>query len=96
MLLATGYTSDTGNQEPDLPTLIFREIEAENVLSDDTEELEHANEGDSEVLSSFRHAHSASRSAAALDDEDRSTVKELSDESLLCWHCRARWCETRQ
>ena len=78
--MATGYIGDTGKQELDLSTLIFREANAEYESPDDEEEHGNANAGESGAASFVGHAQSASRSAASLDDNDKSTVKELSED----------------
>ena len=78
MSLATGYTGDS-KQEFDLSTLIFRDME-EGSVPNNTELNENANPGGADADSSVGHAHSASRSMASLIDEDKSTVKEVSED----------------
>ena len=80
MSLATGYTGDTGKQELDLSTLVFREADAEHEFPDDEEEHWNVIAGESGAVSSVGHEQSASRSVAALGDDDKSTVKELSED----------------
>ena len=63
-----------------MSTLIFQQADEGHGFPDDMEENRNAHTVESDAVSSVGHAQSASRSVAAHKDEDKSTVREVSDD----------------